>query len=131
VCFPLDQGYRVQTRPRRLTFRDDKIRSTPSFGGGSKAGDPRRKILRYVKYHLQLRKKCLQGKILTSVFHSSYLIQEDCAGMMARVVWWTSQKLSPAGIISPWLSVLTHHLGDKQQTLRWPWLRDVVSPPST
>jgi hypothetical protein len=38
------QGSRVQTRPRTMDFRGDKIRSTPSFGGEVKPSVPCRRF---------------------------------------------------------------------------------------
>jgi hypothetical protein len=34
-----------------------------------------------------------------SFIHSSYLLQDDSTGWIAREFWWTSQEFSPAGII--------------------------------
>jgi hypothetical protein len=34
------QGSWVEIRPRTMDFKGDKIRSMPSFGGGSKAVSP-------------------------------------------------------------------------------------------
>jgi hypothetical protein len=33
----------------------------------------------------------------------------------------------PVSIIPPWLSILIHHLGDKQQAPSWPQLTDTVA----
>jgi hypothetical protein len=38
------QGSRVKTRPRTMDFKGDKIRSTPSFGGGVKPSVPCRRF---------------------------------------------------------------------------------------
>jgi hypothetical protein len=55
------QGSRVQTQPRTMDFKGDKIRSTPSFGGEVK--------------ELYEHEKMLVGKIqrpcFSPVFHTS------------------------------------------------------------
>jgi hypothetical protein len=38
------KGSRVQTRPRTMDFKGDKIRSTPSFGGEVKPSVPYRRF---------------------------------------------------------------------------------------
>jgi hypothetical protein len=38
------QGSRVQTQPRTMDFKGDKIRSTPSFGGEVKPSVPCRRF---------------------------------------------------------------------------------------
>jgi hypothetical protein len=35
------------------------------------------------------------------------------AGRIARELWWTNQEFSSVDIISLWLSILIHHLGDE------------------
>jgi hypothetical protein len=44
VVSVLATGLRVQTRPRSMDFKGDKIRSTPSFGGEVKPSVPCRRF---------------------------------------------------------------------------------------
>jgi hypothetical protein len=37
----------------------------------------------------------------------------DCAGRIARELWWTNQEFSPVDIIPPLFSMFIYHLGDE------------------
>jgi hypothetical protein len=36
------------------------------------------------------------------------------AGRIVTELVWTDQEFTPAGIISPWFSIVIYHLGDEQ-----------------
>jgi hypothetical protein len=57
----------------------------------------------------------LQGQILIPFTHASCLLPDDCAGRIARELWWMSQEFSFVDIIiPPWFSMLIYHLQDEQ-----------------
>jgi hypothetical protein len=86
---------RVQIQPRRLIFKGDKNPQHTFLRMGSKAGGPRRKILRRVK---DLLRYFRYAKF--SLLRPFLLLAADVyADRTARELWWTSQELSPAGII--------------------------------
>lgn len=81
-----------------IFLRAIKLRRTPSLGRESKAGG--RMSLRF----------CGMLKIRWCIFdtdtqsshsvHYSYLLPVDSDGSTARMLWWTGQGVSPAGIIN-------------------------------
>jgi hypothetical protein len=78
-------------------LRAIKIRNTPSFGRELNPEVPCRKILWHVKNPLRYF-KCWWAKF--SILHPFLLLAPDVsAGRTARDLWWTSQELSPYGII--------------------------------
>jgi hypothetical protein len=82
VTGPKDRGFKPGWGDEYLTAI--KIRTVPSFARKQKPDFQYRKILRDVKYHLQVWTKSLQGKILYPFIHSSYFLQDDSAGRIAR-----------------------------------------------
>jgi hypothetical protein len=99
------QGSWVQTWLRQWAIR---IHSTPSLGWEVKPEDPCRKILWHVTDPLRYF-QILNRQNSHSFVHSSYLLQQDSASRMARELWWTSQQLSPATIITITTTVNTLH----------------------
>jgi hypothetical protein len=53
-------------------------------------------------------------KDFTPFVRPSHLLPNDSAGRNARELWWTSQELSSASIISPWFSHAHISRGDEQ-----------------
>jgi hypothetical protein len=92
---PNDRGF----KPGRGTgfLRAIKIRSTPSFGWEVKAEVTCRKIVRLVKDLLRYF-RYWQAKF--SFLRPFLLLSPDiCGSRTVRELWWTSQELSPLGII--------------------------------
>jgi hypothetical protein len=102
----------LATGPKGRRFKPDrgdgflraiKIRSTPSLGWEVKSEVPRRKILRHVKDPLRYF-RYWQAKF--SLLRPFLLLAPDVSAVRtARELWWTSQKLSPASIITMALHV--------------------------
>jgi hypothetical protein len=75
-----------------------KICSAPFFGCVVKPEVPCRKILRHVKHPLRYFRHRWAKFLLLRPF---LLLGSDVsAGRTARELWWTSQELTPAGIIT-------------------------------
>jgi hypothetical protein len=85
-----------------------KIRSTLSFGWEVKLEVPCRKILRHVKDSLRyFRHRYAKFSLLRPFI---LLVPDVSAGRTARELWWTSQDLSPTGIIIITIALHAHIL---------------------
>jgi hypothetical protein len=91
-------------------LRAIKIRSTPSFVWEVKPDVPCRKISRHVKNPLRYFRYWEAKFSLLRPF--TLLATDVSAGRTARELWWTSQELYPAGIITTALhaQVTRHHI---------------------
>jgi hypothetical protein len=94
-------------------LRTIKIRSTLSFRLEVKPSAPCRKILRYVKIPFRT-KILLKAKFIFSSPVTPALLLEDCAGMIARELWWTNQEFFLVDIIPTLYAIFTYHVGDEQ-----------------
>jgi hypothetical protein len=87
-------------------LRAIKIRSTPSFGWEVKPEVPCRKILRHFKDPWRyFRYWWAKFSILRSFL---LLVPDVSVARTARELWWTSQGLSPAGIIIITMALHVH-----------------------
>jgi hypothetical protein len=101
-----------------------KIRSKPSFGCEVKPDVPCHKALRHVKNHMQVWKKCLQLKILTSFVHSSYLLPDKS---QRALVDESGVYPSRHHHLTMVFQLISHGWWKKSRW--WLRLRDIVSPP--
>jgi hypothetical protein len=76
--------------------------------------------------------KCLQGEILTSFAHFSYLLPDDSAGKIARELWVVDESgVFPSQHDLTKVLHAHYQLGDEEEAHWWLQFRDIVSPPST
>jgi hypothetical protein len=102
---------RVQTQPRSMDFKGDKIRSTPSFGGEVKPSVP---CCRFTACkRTLLARQVLVGKIQQPCFSPAFHLLRHkvvSAGFANRCPWWSYQVARTrliVGLITPYCIYLT------------------------